>query len=237
MPIPVPDVNVLKKLSPGLLVDFTLVVEKDSSYAKDIRIRKFESAEQDPFTAHQLKDLQAMMAPSQRGAPPLAIGDAVPDFSLIDQAGKPVTLAQFAGKVVAMNFIYTRCALPQFCYRLSNNFAQLQKRFSDRLGRDFVLLTVSFDPVHDRPETLAVAARQWKADVRTWHFLTGSTTDVQQVCDRFGVSAWTDEGLMIHSLHTVIINGRGRLAANLEGNQFTARQLGDLLESVMNSRP
>ncbi len=39
---------------------------------------------------------------------------------------------------------------------------------------------------------------------------------------------------MIHSLHTVIIDRRGNLAANLEGNQFTAQQLSDLVETVMN---
>jgi protein SCO1/2 len=102
------------------------------------------------------------------------------------------------------------------------------------MGRDLVLLTVSFDPVHDQPEVLAEAAKTWKADARTWHFLTGPLPDVKQLCGRFGVDAWTDEGLMIHSLHTVIIDRRGKLAANLEGNQFTAQQLGDLVEAVIN---
>jgi protein SCO1/2 len=37
----------------------------------------------------------------------------------------------------------------------------------------------------------------------------------------------------MHSLHTVIIDRRGRLAANLEGNQFTARQLGDLVQTIL----
>jgi protein SCO1/2 len=53
------------------------------------------------------------------------------------------------------------------------------------------------------------------------------------VCREFGVSAYPDEGLMIHSLHTVIIDRDGKLAANLEGNEFSAVQLGDLVETVM----
>jgi hypothetical protein len=32
----------------------------------------------------------------------------------------------------------------------------------------------------------------------------------------------------------VIIDRQGRLAANLEGNQFTARQLGDLAQTILN---
>jgi len=209
-------------------------VGQDSSYAENIRLRKFESTEQDPFTAHRLKALQTLVVPKSAMTRPLAVGQPVPDFKLIDQNRQRVSLGQFAGKVVAINFIYTRCALPQFCFRLANNFANLQKHFADRMGRDLVLLTVSFDPVHDQPEILADAAKSWKADARTWHFLTGPLPDVRQVCSRFGVEAWTDEGLMTHSLHTVIIDRHGELAANLEGNQFTAQQLGDLVEAVIN---
>lgn len=49
----------------------------------------------------------------------------------------------------------------------------------------------------------------------------------------FGVNFWSSEGLLTHTLHTVIIDRKGKLAVNLEGNQFTAKQLGDLVESVM----
>ncbi len=234
MPFSVRDPKALMSLRPGMMVDFTLVPGQDSLDDENIRVRKFESAEQDPFTAHQLKNLQALVAPAASTTKALSVGDSVPDFKLVDQNRQPVTLRQFAGKVVAINFIYTRCALPQFCFRLANNFANLQKHFADRMGRDLVLLTVSFDPVHDQPELLADAAKSWKADARTWHFLTGPLPDVRQVCSRFGVEAWTDEGLMTHSLHTVIIDRHGELAANLEGNQFTAQQLGDLVEAVIN---
>ena len=236
MPFEVRDGKILDGVEPGMAVEFRLMVGQDSSYAENIRVRKFESTEQDPFTAHHLKTLQTLVAPKSARTGPLAVGQSVPDFKLIDQNRQPVSLGQFAGKVVAINFIYTRCALPQFCYRLSNNFALLQKRFTAQMGRDLVLLTVSFDPAHDQPEVLAAAAKTWNADSRTWHFLTGPVSDVKQVCARFGVDAWTDEGLMTHSLHTIVVNRQGKLAANLEGNQFTARQLGDLVETVIKGR-
>jgi len=41
---------------------------------------------------------------------------------------------------------------------------------------------------------------------------------------------------MTHSLHTIVVNRQGKLAANLEGNQFTAQQLGDLVETVLKGR-
>jgi protein SCO1 len=234
MPYSVRDAKELDGLKPGTLIDFTLVVEKDSSYAEAIHIHSYQGLEPDPLTARRLKLLNQATNPS--AVKPLAIGDVVPDFTLMDQNRRRVTLSKFAGKVVALNFVYTRCALPNFCYRSSNNFGILQKRFKDRMGRDLILLTVSFDPVHDQPDVLAKYAATWKADPRYWRFLTGSAANVRHVCDLFGEDFFQDEGLMNHSLHTVLISRNGKMVANLEGNDFTATQLGDLADTVLNGK-
>jgi protein SCO1/2 len=90
--------------------------------------------------------------------------------------------------------------------------------------------------VHDQPEALAKYAATWKADPRTWHFLTGSSADVRRVCDLFGEDVFQDEGLMNHTMHTALISRNGKLVANLEGNDFSATQLGDLAETVLSGR-
>ncbi len=231
MPYLVRDPKQLDGLKPGTLIDFTLVVEKDSSYAEDIRVHSYQGLEPDPLAARRLKLLNQVANPLT--VKPVAIGDTIPDFTLTDQNRQPVTFSKFAGKVVALNFVYTRCALPNFCYRSSNNFGILQKRFHDRLGRDLVLLTVTFDPAHDQPEVLAKYAGTWRADANTWHFLTGPAENVRRVCDLFGEDFFQDEGLMNHSLHTAIINQKGKLVANLEGNEFSAAQLGDLVDTIL----
>jgi hypothetical protein len=109
------------------------------------------------------------------------------------------------------------------------------------LGRDLVLLTVTFDPQRDQPEALAHYADNWKADPATWHFLTGPNPDVHRVTNMFGMDFFPDEGLMNHSLHTAVIDRSGKLVANIEGNQFTADQLADLVKTVLsqpdNRRP
>ena len=64
-------------------------------------------------------------------------------------------------------------------------------------------------------------------------FLTGSLQEIQQVAGMFGMNFWSDDGYLTHSLHTVILGRKGQLAANLEGNQFTAEELGDLVQTVM----
>ncbi len=231
MPFTVRDAKEFQGIKPGVMIDFTLVVERSTSYAESIRLHSYQGLEPDPLTARRLKLLNRVANPSS--VQPLKTGDAVPDFRLVDQEHSVVTFAQFRGKVVALNFVYTRCALPNFCFRTTNNFGNVQRRFRDRLGRDLVLLTVTFDPVHDQPEVLAKYASTWKAEPATWHFLTGPPEHVRRVCDLFGEDFFQDEGLINHALHTAVIDRDGKLVANLEGNDFSAQQLGDLVETVL----
>src|SRR2546423_1052264 len=84
-----------------------------------------------------------------------------------------------------------------------------------------------------RANAEAAYAKEWKADAARWHFLTGSSDDIKRVADMFGMDYFPDEGLINHSLRTVVIDRAGRLIANVEGNRFTAQQLGDLVSSAL----
>ena len=236
MPFQVLDPRQLDGLVPGTTIGFNLIVGRDSSYLQDIHVLTYQGLEVDPLTARRLRLLDQAANPSAATVKPLAIGQQVPNFTLLDQNRRRITFSSLTKKVVALDFVYTRCALPDFCFRTSNNFGRLQKRFKDRLGRDLVLLTVTFDPAHDQPDVLLKYAAIWKADARSWHFLTGPVPEVQRVCNLFGMDFFQDEGLFNHTLHTVVIDRTGKLVANLEGNQFTADQLGDLVGTVMDSR-
>jgi cytochrome oxidase Cu insertion factor (SCO1/SenC/PrrC family)/tetratricopeptide (TPR) repeat protein len=217
---------------PGASVEFTLAVDGASARAEGLRLSPFDSMEREPQAARRLEILEDLGGAAPTPAA-LAVGQPVPEFTLIDQAGRPLALSDLAGKVVAMSFIYTRCPLPEYCFRSSQVFAALARRFRERLGRDLALLSVSFDPANDRPAMLADYARTWSADGNGWRFLTGEAAEVQRVCAAFGVRAWPDEAQLTHSLHTVVIDRHGRLAANVEGNRFTPRQMGDLVEAVL----
>ena len=164
------------------------------------------------------------------------VGAAVPDFELLDQTGARLTLASLKGKVVAVNFIYTRCPLPDYCPRMVANFRTLRDRFAEQLDRDLVLLTVTFDPKYDTPQTLARFAADQRAGGRGWHFLTGDGPRIERVCAAFGIQYWPEEGLITHTLQTAVIDRGGRLAATVEGKDFNARQLGDLVATVLASQ-
>src|SRR5215469_5371575 len=222
----------IEGLAAGVNIDFTLFTDKTESFADDIRVHPFQSLELDPTQARRLKLMENLMSPTANSEA-IANGQTVPDLSLTDQSQRLITLSQFSGKVVALTFIYTRCPLPDYCFRLSNNFGQLQKRFRMHMGNDLVLLSIVIDPAHDQPTALADYAKTWKADSHSWHFLTGPLPEIEKIARAFDMNFYPDEALFVHSFHTVVIDREGKLVSNLEGNSFSAKQLGDLVEWVM----
>jgi len=235
MPFEVRDLATLKTIQPGAMVRFTMVERGDKDYAEHLQTVAVTNFESEPVEAGRLTFLHQALDPTAL-AKIVPVGQLVPDFTLVDQAQNTTHLEQFRGKVVALTFAYSRCPNPNYCFRLSNNLAQVSRRFQDRTGRDLVLMTIVIDPDNDQAKALERYADTWKADPATWHFLTGRLTDIREIAEMFGMNFWGDEGFLIHSFHTVVIDRDGKLAANLEGNQFTAQQLGDLVETIL-TRP
>jgi protein SCO1 len=163
----------------------------------------------------------------------VSVGAPMQEFELTDQSGQRVALSMLKGKVVAVTFIYTRCPLPDYCPRMVENFRAVRQRFATRMDRDLVFLTISFDPKFDTPEMLTKYAASQRAGGPGWHFLTGDPANVERVCNAFGIQYWAEEGLITHSLQTAVIDREGRLAATVEGKDFTPQQLGDLVGAVL----
>ncbi len=208
------------KLTPGDRVKFRVSVKGGRSW-----VDRVEVVSASPVDA----GLQNTPA-----APVLVpVGTTMPDFELTDQDGKPVRLSALKGKVVAVTFIYSRCPLPDYCPRMIENFKAVRARFADRMNRDLVFLTISFDPRYDTPEVLTKYAASQRAGGPGWHFLTGDPAKIERVCNAFGIQYWAEEGLITHSLQTAIIDREGRLAATVEGKNFTPVQLGDLVGAAL----
>ena len=60
MPFEVRQPDDLREVVPGAIVEFTLVVGDDSAYATRIRVRRYETVEQDPLTARRLSVMKRM---------------------------------------------------------------------------------------------------------------------------------------------------------------------------------
>jgi len=224
MPFRVKNAAELSGLEPGTRVHFQLKVGKRGLMARKLRAQTLPP---NGLVADNGQALRLPPVPEK-----LALGAVVPDFTLTDQLSRRVHLVDFRGWVVALNFVYTRCPLPDVCPRLCAGFTRLQKRFG---GRDLALLSVTLDPQYDSPEVLAGYAKIWRADFTRWRFLTGGLEDVQRVAGRFGIVSWPEEGLLTHNSETAVIARDGRLAALIGGSSYTADQLGDLIALELES--
>lgn len=234
MPFTVRDAAELEGVSRGAWIDFTYVVTPTSTWAERIAVSRVDSLGQQPLTARRLALIQEFT--TGRAAPRLTPGSLVSDFRLVDQKNRPVSLSMFRGKVVAVNFTYTSCQLPDFCLRLVNHFGALQQRFARALGRDLVFLTISFDPARDQPDVLARYAEQWRADAETWRFLTGPVPEVRRALEQFDMAAFLNDGMVDHGLRLAVIDREGRLEALIEGNRHSTDQVGDLIASALARR-
>ena len=220
MPFRVRRASELDSLKRGDQVEFQLVVKRRTSLAENVRAGT--SAE----VANARRGEAPLPLPTPAGK--LALGEPVPDFHLVNQSARPVRLSDFAGRIIAVNFIYTRCPLPEVCPRLSANFAHLQKRFRERMGKDLALLSITLDSRHDTSTVLTDYAKRWGAG-DGWQFLTGDSADIQRIANHFGLVYWPEDGLLTHTSQTGIIDRDGRLAALIEGSSYEEDQLGDLI--------
>ena len=110
---------------------------------------------------------------------------SLPNISVVDDHGRSVSLGALKGKVVLLDFIHVGC--PGVCTTLVSKFGEVADSLKPELGSKVVLLSVTNDPEHDRPEQLLALARQSDADLDGWLFVTGKPDDVERVIKAFGV--------------------------------------------------
>ena len=168
-----------------------------------------------------------------------APGEDVPDFSFTNQAGKRISLQQFRGNILFLTFIYTRCPFPDFCPRMSSNFADIYKQIgTDPSLAGAHLLSISFDPEHDTPKVLrdygfSVAHTQDPALFNHWQFAAPSKADLPKVADFFALTVKPENGLITHNLSTAVIGPDGKIVKWYHGGDW---QPSDLIKDVAAAR-
>lgn len=215
-------------LMPAMTMRFNIDPDSLAVLAPGDRVQFLISPGAQPPTGHSLRRVPADTGGIPRPSSLIATGAVFPDFKLIDQTGREVHLHDFHGKVVAIQFVYTRCPLADVCPRLAANFATLQRRF----GEQVVLLSISVDPEHDTPSVLTRYAREWGARAG-WRFLTGPLPAIAAVASHAGLLFWPDEGAIGHTSSTVIVTRTGRVGANLEGSSYRVDQLISLVRRFL----
>jgi protein SCO1/2 len=220
MPYKLKDASILGELHPGDVLTADLLVSQDPD-------------------ADVLLDHIVVVAQAKPDYPPAvsyhvpAPGDPVPDFKLRNQDGRPIHLAQFRGRALVLTFIYTRCPSPEFCPRVTRNFAAIEKQLaaSPALYAKTHLLSVSFDPAYDTPERLrSYGATYIGSNARNafahWEFAVPQKPVLAEMARFFdlGMSQNTDSTIT-HTLSTTLIGPDGKVVRFYPGNEWTADQI------------
>ena len=169
-----------------------------------------------------------------------AVGDAVPDYPMLNQSGKKIRLSQFRGKVVVLTFIYTRCQMADFCPKMSRNFAEIDKALAadPKLYAKTHLLSISFDPEYDTPKVLrsyggGYTGKFTAETFEHWDFAAPSAADLPKV-EQFYDLGVTGEGVnVMHSLATVVVGKDGKVAAYYPTNDWTTDELVKAIRAVV----
>lgn len=164
---------------------------------------------------------------TQESSPRLREGDAMPAFSLVDQDGKALTPETFRGRPFVVTFVFTRCPVPNFCPRMSQNFSEIEKAIRNDRTKfgNARLLSITLDPAFDTPRVLKEYAAHLGGDAKIWSFATGEEKEIDALTRAFSVYRQTEGGTISHGLATALIDKNGRIEKIWRGNGWTPNEV------------
>ena len=224
MPYKVKDPEALRDVQPGDIITADLVRKDTKEYwLQSVRIT-------DPSGRGSAK-------PAAQHA--IAIGGPVPDIPLTNQDGRPIHFSDFKGKSVLITFIYTRCPMPEFCPRLSSQFARIHNDLlhTPEYGQTH-LLTISFDPKYDTPAVLRKYGLAYLDDQPAgfahWDFATADAADMRNLAETFGLEYYEEDNQITHSMDIVLLTPAGTVA-RYWATKWTAGELEQALREQAHS--
>jgi protein SCO1/2 len=171
------------------------------------------------------------------------LGEQVPlDLVFRDEAGKEVTLRRyFDGKPVILMLAYFRC--PRLCSVILNNLTDSLRGIKYQIGKEFNVLTVSFDP-REKP---ALAREKKKNYVESygrpgaengWHFLTGEEDQIKRLADVVGFRYYYDptKSQYAHASGIMVLTSEGKISRYFYGIDFPGADLSYAIEDASDGK-
>jgi protein SCO1/2 len=158
------------------------------------------------------------------------IGETAPDFALYDQDGRVVQMGRFRGKQIMLNFIYTRCPIATMCPASTAKMTMTQRLAREAGVKNLELISVSMDPAYDTPGVLKDYAQARGIDTGNFSFLTGPANAVQDLLAQFGVIAEFKDGILNHTLATLLINENGTIIWRADGGEWEPAEFVDKMK-------
>ena len=160
------------------------------------------------------------------------LNEQVPlDLEFRDETGRTVRLGEYFGeKPVVLSLVYYEC--PMLCNQVLNGMVGTLEALSFTAGKEFTVLTVSFDA----RETPALAAAKKKTYLKRygreeaaagWHFLTGPQESIDRLTERVGFRyRWDPESKQFaHASAIMVATPAGKLSHYFYGIEYSAREL------------
>ena len=138
----------------------------------------------------------------------LTVHHQLPDFSLTNQHGGALSLADLGGKVWVADFIFTSCVT--ICPPMTDEMTRLQDEFA--IESDLRFVSFSVDPERDTPAVLARYADRYGVDSSRWSFLTGEKALIYELAhDGFSLAAGYQGSEILHSTRFVLVDRQGKV--------------------------
>lgn len=153
------------------------------------------------------------------------------DLAFRDETGKSVRLGDYFGtQPMILNLVYYKC--PMLCSEVLSGLTSALKSMRLDLGKDFEVLTVSFDPWETPQDATAARAEYLKrygraGAARGWHFLTGPQESIDSLTQAAGFQYQYDKeaGQFAHSTAIVVLTPQGKIAQYYYGVEFPPKDL------------
>lgn len=158
--------------------------------------------------------------------------ERVPDFTLTDQDGEEVSVADLRGKHVLITFLYTQC--PDICPLMAANLNTALKQLSPDAREEVRVLAVSVDPEGDTPANVRGYVELHRL-VPQFRYLRGTEQELTEVWRKFDVQAVArDPDLIDHTGYLLLVDPAGR-GIVLYPSDFTSQDVLQDLRKVTES--
>jgi protein SCO1 len=160
------------------------------------------------------------------------LNDQIPlNLTFKDETGKTVQLGDYFGKrPVILSFVYYRC--PMLCGQLLQGLERALRVVSFNPGKEFDVITVSFDPTDTPEEATAKKAEIMERYKRPgteggWHFLTGPPESIAALTKAAGFDYQYDNKTQqfAHATGIMLLTPQGKLAQYYYGIEFPPKDL------------
>ena len=192
-------------------------------------------AAQDAVTATEARafglDQEAALRLSQG-----VIGQSPSDYTMLDRAGHPVRLAQYRGKPLLVNFVYTACF--NVCPTTTRNLQKAVQNTIAVLGTDrFNIVSIGFNQPFDSPEALKAFSTQHGIHLPNWEFLSPAPAIVDELTQNFGFSYVATTAGFDHLNQISFVDAEGRIVRQVYGESFTAQDIAEPLKAMVTGAP